>query len=423
MGAVFYEGSMRPLLLFAIYSVAFASVTIIRATADANNPAHDLAQKFAVGDQGTTAAAQPTVQQPTVQQPQVSQPQTKRPQTTREVTAPKPAVAAPKPQAQAQTQAQTQAQAQTQPQAPAGGPRATVPKTPPAPTAKSRPPAPGADYERDMLEAARAEAQARETLQTQQAESKSPVVVPPPTPTAATAQPPATVAPPPSPPALAQATTPHVPTPQVAPQVAPQAAAPQPAPAPAPAASPQIRIEAKVNVPAPATVTRPDGAPRATILAVLTHSAHDAGRAITPPDPIICLADICYISAGPNADAKLISRSEALSTKNTVTSGAGACKGVSRCAYRGVSMQRGDEVQIIDLGLVGHDKREPADVTPDTSCRVEDGDLLCDQPVAAPDYRIWVVPETVAAAAGPGAIEHALADDLPEEDIARAEDK
>ena len=388
---------MRPLFLFAIYGIAFASVTIIRATADANNPAHDLAQKFAVGDQEPTAATPPTVQQPAVQQPQVSQPQIKRVQATREVTAPKPAVAAPKPQAQVQTQTKTQAQAQAQ-----------------APTAKSRPPAPGPDYERDMLEAARAEAEAREQHQTQQAVSKPPVVVPAPTPTAAAAQPPATVSPPPSPPAIAQATTP---------QVAPQAAAPQPAPAPAPAASPQIKIEAKINVPAPAIVTRPDGAPRATILAVLTQPAGNGARAITPPDPIICLADICYISAGPNADAKLISRAEALSTKNTVTSGAGACKGVSRCAYRGVSMKRGDEVQIIDLGLVGHDRREPADVTPDTSCRVEDGDLLCDQPVAAPDYRIWVVPETIANDAGPGAIEHALADDLPEEDVAQAGDK
>ena len=370
---------MRPLILFAIYGVAFAGVTFIRATAGANDPAHELAQKFAIGDQAKTAA----------------QPQPNNPPPKLQLTAPKPAVAAPKPQTQAHTQAQAQVQA-------------PAPKAPPAPTAKPRPPAPGPDYERDMLEAARAEAQAREKLQTQQAESKPPAVAPAaPTPAAASAQPPATVAPPSSPPPSAQATTPQV-------------------PAPAPAASPQIRIEAKVNVPAPAAaaiVTRPEGAPRATILAVLTHHARDSARAITPPDPIICLADICYISAGPNADAKLISRSDALSTKNTVTSGAGACKGMSRCAYRGVSMKRGDEVQIIDLGLVGHDKREPADVTPDTSCRVDEGDLVCDQPVAAPDYRIWIVPETVAAAAGPGAIEHALADDLPEEDFARADDK
>ena len=384
---------MRPLFLLAIYGVAFAGVTFIRATAGANDPAHDLAQKFAVGDQEKTAA-----------QPQPNMPQLNKPPLKLQLTAPMPALAAPKPQAQAQAQAPA-------------APSVTAPSVtaPPAPKAKPRPAAPGPDYERDMLEAARAEAQARDKLQTQQAESKPPVVAPPPTPaaaqvaapTAAAAQPPATVAPPSSPPPSAQAATPHV-------------------PAPAPAASPQIRIEAKVNVPAPAAaaiLTRPEGAPRATILAVLTHHARDAARAITPPDPIICLADICYISAGPNADAKLISRSEALSTKNTVTSGAGACKGMSRCAYRGVSMKRGDEVQIIDLGLVGHDKREPADVTPDTSCRVDEGDLVCDQPVAAPDYRIWVVPETVAAAAGPGAIEHALADDLPEEDIARADDK
>lgn len=357
---------MRPLFLFAIYGVAFASVTIIRATADATNPAHDLAQKFAIGDQLKSGA-----------QTQPNQPESK------------PAVAAPQPAATA-TKAQTRAQPPA-PAAPAAA-RPAVQAAPKLAQAKPRPPAPGPDYERDMLDAARAEAQARQTLQTQQADSKPP--------------------------------TAPAPAPETAQAVAPQPPAPARAPsAPAPAAAPQIRIEAKVNVPAPAIVARPDGAPLATILAVLTHHAHDSARAITPPDPIICLADICYISAGPNADAKLISRSEALSTKNTVTSGAGACKGMSRCAYRGVSMKRGDEVQIIDLGLVGHDKREPADVTPDTSCRVDEGDLVCDQPVTAPDYRIWVVPETIAAAAGPGAIEHALADDLPEEDIARTEDK
>ncbi len=389
---------MRPLFLFAIYGVAFAGVTLFRATAGANNPAHDLAQKFAAGDQETAAA-----------QPLPSMPQPNIPQAKPQMTAPKPAALAPKPKAKAQ---QAQAQTQAQPQAPAApsvtAPPAAAPKAPPAPTAKPRPPAPGPDYERDMLDAARAEAAARETLQTQQAESKPPAAAPAVTPAAAAAAQP----PPSSPPPSAQATTPQAPVPA-------QAAAPTPAPA----AAPQIRIEAKVNVPAPAIVARPDGAPLATILAVLTHHAQNSARAITPPDPIICLADICYISAGPNADAKLISRADALSTKNTVTSGAGACKGVSRCAFRGVSMKRGDEVQIIDLGLVGHDKREPADVTPDTTCHVDDGDLVCDQPVAAPDYRIWVVPETVAAAAGPGAIEHALADDLPEEDIARTEDK
>ena len=211
--------------------------------------------------------------------------------------------------------------------------------------------------------------------------------------------------------------------------VQPQTAA-APEPAPTPAATPQIKNEAKVSIPAPsapAVVPRPEGAPRATILSVLTHhashGAQDTARSVTPPDPIICLADICYISAGPNADAKLISRADALSTKNTVTSGAGACKGVSRCAFRGVSMKPGDEVQIIDLGLVGHDRREPADMEPDKTCHMDGGFLTCDRPATAPDYRIWAVPEAVAAAAGPGAIEAALADDLPEEDMAAAGDK
>ena len=379
---------MRPLILFAIYGVAFASVTIIRATADANNPAHDLAQKFAADGDVQPEAAKPVATNPVAAIPMGSRPMATRPVATKPV-ATRPMATKPSP-----------AKAVI-PMPAAATPAKAAPTL--AQAKPPRPPAPGPDYERDMLDAARAEADAREKPQTQQAESTPPAAAPVPAPAAVTAP--------------VQPSTPPEPAPA-------QAAAPPPAPAPS--APVQIKIEAKINVPAPAVpaaISRPEGAPRATILAVLTHHAHDAVRPVTPPDPIICLADVCYISAGPNADAKLISRTDALSTKNTVTAGAGACKGMNRCAFRGVSMKPGDEIQIVDLGLVDHDKREPADVTPDTSCRVDDGDLVCDQPVAAPDYRIWVVPETIAAAAGPGAIESALADDLPEEDIARAEDK
>ncbi len=396
---------MRPLFLFAIYGVAFAAVTIIRATADANNPAHELAQKFAVGDLEKTAA-QPPPDQPPPDQPQPNQPQPNPPQLSKPQ--PKPVVTAPLPPA-----VTSKAETKANPPVPAI-PAAAAPAAKAVPKlaqSKPRPPAPGPDYERDMLDAARAEAEARQKPQTQQLDSKPAAETAP----AFVAAPPATATAQPSPPPPAPAAPAPV-----------QAAAPVAQAPTAPPATPQIKIEAKVNIPAPAApaiITRPDGAPRATILAVLTQPAQNPSRPITPPDPVICLAEICYISAGPNADAKLVSRADALSTKNTVTSGAGACKGMNRCAFRGVSMKPGDEVQIVDLGIVGHDKREPADVTPDKSCHVDDGDLVCEHPVTAPDYRIWVVPETIAASAGPGALEAALADDLPEEDIARTEDK
>ena len=389
---------MRPLLLFAIYSVAFAGVTIFRATADANNPAHELAQKFAAEDAPKAEAAKIIAAEPAAAQPIATKPVVANPANA------KPAPSKPSPANAANTKPAHSGPPAT-PAPTAAAPAKVAPKL--AQAKAPRPPAPGPDYEKDMLDAARAEAEARQKLQTEPEELA---------PSAATV----VAAPEPAAPPEKPATPP----------ASIEAAAPQPAPAnapaPAPATTPQIKIEAKVNVPAPsapAVISRPDGAPRATILAVLTQNAGRGGRAITPPDPIICLADICYVSAGLNAEAKPISRADALSTKNTVTSGAGACKGVSRCAFRGVSMKPGDEVQIIDLGLVGHDRREPADVLPDKSCHVDDGDLVCEHPVTAPDYRIWVVPETIAASAGPGALEAALADDLPEEDIARAEDK
>ncbi len=394
---------MRPLVLFAIYSVTFASVTIIRATADANNPAHELAQKFAAEGEPKAETVKTNPAEPAEAQPIATKPNPTKPNATKTVVAnpanAKPAPSTPSPANVANPKpAPSVTPATLAP--PAAAPAMVAPKL--AQAKPARPPAPGPDYEKDMLDAARAEAEARQQTQTKQPEPKQPEPTAPPVAMPAAAAP-----------ASAQAA------------VQPQTAA-APEPAPTPAATPQIKIEAKVSSPAPsapAVVPRPEGAPRATILAVLTQHASNGARAITPPDPIICLDDICYISAGPIADAKLISRAEALSTKNTVTSGAGACKGVNRCAFRGVSMKPGDEIQIIDLGLVGHDKREPADVTPDKSCRVDAGDLVCDHPVAAPDYRIWVVPEAVAAAAGPGAIEAALADDLPEEDVARADDK
>lgn len=244
-------------------------------------------------------------------------------------------------------------------------------------------PPPSADYEREMLDAARAEADARaqsakrETLLNPQAQRQTP---------------------------------------------------------PAPAAVPmQIKIEAKIAAPAiqvrtaevptakPAAVTPSSG--RATVLVVLSHTSEHPGSLPRTFDPILCMEAQCYVSSGPATQAAPIAKSQALSTKNTITAGAGACAGKNQCAFRGIDISAKSRVEIVDLGLVRHERREALDATIDTSCRVEDGDLVCDHPLTAPDYRIWIVPEDVAGSAGSHGLEAALADELPEPDIARDTDK
>ena len=273
-----------------------------------------------------------------------------------------------------------------------GEKRAAQPAAKPAPPKDARvkatpvksilAPPPSADYEREMLDAARAEADARAQA------SK-----------------------------IEQAKT-HIPVP----------------PASAPAAVPmQIKIEAKIAAPAiqvrtadaqtakPAAVAPISG--RATVLVVLSHTPERPGSLPRTFDPILCMEAQCYVSSGPASQAKPIAKPQALSTKNTITAGAGACAGKNQCAFRGVDISAKSQVEIVDLGLVRHEHREALDATIDKSCRVEDGDLVCDHPLTAPDYRIWIVPEDVAGAAGSHGLEAALADELPEPDIALDTDK
>lgn len=188
----------------------------------------------------------------------------------------------------------------------------------------------------------------------------------------------------------------------------------------------QIEIEAKIAEPAPTTVpaeladSSAQDIGKATVLVVLTDHT---GKRRAASDPIICVGEVCYLSSGLEQPAKPVARTEALSTRNAITSGAAACKARRRCAFRNVTLQPGTKLQIVDLGIVRHDRREAVEANIDRTCTTDQGDLVCDDPRTAPDYRIWLVPEAVAATAGTAAIDAALANDLPEEDIARATDK
>lgn len=212
-------------------------------------------------------------------------------------------------------------------------------------------------------------------------------------------------------------------TPKAPAQLSPPQTLPAPASAPPPTQHTQIRIEAKIATPAPASVpARDESAPRETVLVVLIKKP-DASALPATADPILCSEDVCFVSAGSASEARIIGRSEALSTRNSITEGAGACKGKAKCAFRGVSLNPGAAFQIVDLGLLRHERHETIEARVDATCAVTDGDLGCDNPLTAPDYRIWLMPEDVAKSAGPEKIDAALADELPEENVSRAGDK
>ncbi len=261
------------------------------------------------------------------------------------------------------------------------------------PPSKPAPVKPSADEEKEILDAARAEADAR-----RRAEAAANAVKSAEAPTAPTASPPPAPAPSSAPPAAAK----------------PQGPPPQ---------QMQIRIEAKVSTPGPAAAPARDvSAPRATLLVVLTD--HAGRTALTGSlDPVICFAEQCYVSTGSGSEAGLFARADALSSRNTITNGAGACKGKAKCAYRGVTLKPSTELQIVDLGIVKHDRREAFEAKIDTSCKVDGDELVCSHPLTAPDYRIWVVPESVAEAAGAAKLDAALDEELPEENVALDGDK
>ncbi|MGL4396693.1 MAG: hypothetical protein ACRCS9_09160, partial [Hyphomicrobium sp.] len=102
---------------------------------------------------------------------------------------------------------------------------------------------------------------------------------------------------------------------------------------------------------------------------------------------------------------------------------AGACTGKSHCTFRDIPMAADTKFQVVDLGLVKHDMHDEIDARADKTCAVADGDLVCNRPAASVAYRVWIVPEAVAVKAGASALDLALSDELPEDDMADANDK
>lgn len=242
---------------------------------------------------------------------------------------------------------------------------------------------PGSDYEADMLERARAEAlerQQREAQQTTATLAATPVVVAP------------------APPAPS-------PSAQLAPPPTKLAALP-----PKPLAEPPaVRPEA----PGPVTAA-------ATVLLVLDPEGGGLG---IKPDPIICIDNRCWLSNGITSPAREMPRNQAVALTGTDDMTADSCSGKSGCVYRNVTVDPSARIDVIEVGEGGGASAGAYTVAADRSCRKDGDSLACDNGLATQNFRIWVVPEITAEAAGASSLENAVAEGLPDTDLTSANDK
>lgn len=132
-------------------------------------------------------------------------------------------------------------------------------------------------------------------------------------------------------------------------------------------------------------------------------------------DPMLCIGDKCYISTGPDTPATELPRRKAFGPGVALGIRAGACRNSLTCVFRGVDLGAESAwLQPIDLRILRHDRRQTSPASLDRTCAVHRGHLSCTRTVVANDYRAWIVPERVAARAGPDALERALETGLDE---------
>jgi len=130
-------------------------------------------------------------------------------------------------------------------------------------------------------------------------------------------------------------------------------------------------------------------------------------------DPILCLPDGCYVSRGPELSARFFPGRRALGFANTWGGRAGACRNELACVFRDIDLGGlPGYLQPVDLHILKHDRRRGLEVVTDSSCRLERERLDCDDGLMMADYALWIVPENLAAAAGPAALWRALAEGL-----------
>jgi colicin import membrane protein len=159
--------------------------------------------------------------------------------------------------------------------------------------------------------------------------------------------------------------------------------------------------------------------PRVTVLLVMAPGNRGMRRHNKSADPVLCVTYGCYVSAGSAWPARFMPGHRALGILNTWGARAGACRDSLECVFRAIEVvELPGYLQPVDLRLLRHDRRRPQMITSDSACTVERARLLCTRGIYAEDYAMWIVPESIAAAAGPEALQRAAAEGLRRPQVA-----
>lgn len=162
------------------------------------------------------------------------------------------------------------------------------------------------------------------------------------------------------------------------------------------------------------STTAPTAGRRVAVLLMMTAGNKGIRRWNKSADPMLCVAEVCYVSTGPGLAAKRLPRSTAFGPGVALGSRAGACNNSLGCVFRDVDLEAASAlVQPIDLRIVRHDRREASEARADDTCAVAGGKLECRSGVTSSTWRAWIVPEDIAARAGAASLEAALASGLP----------
>ncbi len=156
---------------------------------------------------------------------------------------------------------------------------------------------------------------------------------------------------------------------------------------------------------------------RVTILLHLEPGNRGIRRHNKAADPVLCTYQGCYVSAGADEPAEFFHGHRALGLGRTFGERAGACRNSLGCVFRDIELASiSDYLGPVDMRVIRHDRREPQRGVTVSDCRLESGRLGCRRGIHAASYVMWVVPEELAAKAGPEALEQAVEEGLVEQE-------
>ena len=153
--------------------------------------------------------------------------------------------------------------------------------------------------------------------------------------------------------------------------------------------------------------------PRVAILIAMLPGNKGIRRHNKTADPVLCLNDGCYLSEGAAYPARFLPTRRVLGFGNTFGERAAACRNHLGCVFRGVAVLEFPLIlQPVDMHVIKHARRIIQAIETDSACSAEAGRLVCARGIYAENYAMWVVPESLAQAIGPEALERAVAEGL-----------